>query len=147
MKNNGKLVSYFWHDNAPEDKALIKITNDSQWRLGIIAECTGKGKSHRNHLAELGFADIIGKARAMMVQANLPEEIKYKLCKECFNCSMYLSNLAVVTLNGKAADRYEHFHETKPIYAKHLRIWEKLVQYQWENWKVGNTGTPMIFVS
>ena len=57
----------------------------------------------------------------MMVQANLPEEIKYKLCKECFNYAMYLSNLAVVTLNGKAATRYEHFHEAKPHYAKHLR--------------------------
>ena len=35
---------------------------------------------------------------------------------------MYLSNLAVVTLNGKTATRYKHFHEAKPHYAKHLRI-------------------------
>ena len=72
----------------------------------------------RNQLSELRFADISGKARAVMVQANLPEEIKFKLCKECFNCTTYLSNLAVVTLNGKAAT-----HEAKPCYAMHLRIW------------------------
>ena len=77
----------------------------------------------RNQIAELGFADVGGKARAMMVQANLPEEIKYKLCKECFNCATYLSNLAVATLNKKAVTRYEHFHEAKPYYANHLRIW------------------------
>ena len=46
------------------------------------------------------IVDEIGMARAMMAQANLPEGLKYKLCKECFDCTAYLSNLAVVTLNG-----------------------------------------------
>ena len=59
----------------------------------------------------------------MIVQANLPKEIKYKLWKECFNCATYLSNLSVVTLKGKTATRHKHFHEAKPCYAKHLRIW------------------------
>ena len=91
--------------------------------LGMIMEYTGKGMPQRNELAELGFADVAEKARAMMVQANLPEEIKYKLCKECFNCATYLTNLTVVMLNRETATRYEHFHEAKPHYAKHLRIW------------------------
>ena len=65
----------------------------------MIMEYTGKGMPQRNQLAKLGFADVPGKARAMMVQANLSQKIKYKLCKEFFNCDMYLSNLAVVTLN------------------------------------------------
>ena len=60
-----------------------------------------------------------------MEQANLPKEIKYKLCKECFNCTVYLSNLAVVTLNGKTATRYELFHESKLCYAMHLIIWRE----------------------
>ena len=80
------------HNNAPKDKGLIKIANDLQWKLGITAEYTGKGMSQWNQLAELGLADITGKARAMMVKGNLLEEIKYKLCKECSNCVMYLSN-------------------------------------------------------
>ena len=102
---------------------MIKIAKDSQWELGITTKHTGKGTPQRNQLAKLGFADVVGKARAMMVQANLPEEIKYKLCNECLNCAMYLRNLAVVTLNGKTATRYKHFHEANPCYAKHLRIW------------------------
>ena len=104
--------------------------------------------SQRNQLAELGFTDIACKARAMMVKANLPGNIKYKLCKECFNCVTYLSNMAAVTLNGKAATRYEHFHEAKPHYAKHLRIWgEAGTVSMGKNGKVSNRGTPMIFIS
>ena len=55
-------------------------------------EYTGKGMPQRNQLAKLGFADIAGEARGMMFQADLPEEIKYKLCMECFNCATYLSS-------------------------------------------------------
>ena len=88
-----------------------------------MVEYTDKGKPQRNQLAELGFVDVTGIASAMMVQANLPEEIKYKLFKVCFNCATYLINLSVVTLNGKTATKYEHFHEAKPCYAKHLTIW------------------------
>ena len=57
-------------------------------------EYTDKVMQQKNQLAALGFTDITGKTRTMLVQANLLEEIKYKLCKECFNCAMYL---AVVT--------------------------------------------------
>ena len=82
-KNNGKQVMYIRYDNAPENKVLIKITNNSQWKIDITTEYTGKGMPQRNQLAKLGFSDITGNARAMMVQANLLEAIKYKLCKEC----------------------------------------------------------------
>ena len=102
---------------------MIKFANDLQWKLGITVEYIGGVKPQKNKLAELGFANIVGKARVIMVQANLPEEIKYKLCKECFNCATYLSNLAVVILNAKTATRYEHFHEAKLCYVKHQRIW------------------------
>ena len=93
-------MTYIGHINAQENKVLIKITNDSQWKLGITTEYTGKNTTQRNHITKLGSADIAGKARAMMVQANLPEEIIYKLSREYFNCATYLSNLAVVTFNA-----------------------------------------------
>ena len=71
-----------------------------------------------------------------MLQKNLPEEIKYKLCKECFNSAIYFSNLKVVTLN-----------EAKPCYAKHLRIWgEAGTVSMAKNGKGGNRGIPMIFI-
>ena len=43
-------------------------------------EYTRKGMPKRTQLTKLGFADIAGKVRAVMVQDNLPEEIKYNLC-------------------------------------------------------------------
>ena len=64
-KNNEKLVIYIRHDNTPENKVLINITNDLKWKLGITAVYTGKGTPHQNQLDELGSADIAGKARAM----------------------------------------------------------------------------------
>ena len=52
---------------------------------------------------------------------------------------MYLSNLSVVTLKDKTAIRYKHFHEEKPCYAKHLRIWGEAGTVSMEkNGKVGN---------
>ena len=66
-KNNEKPVTYIRHDNAPENKVLIKITNDLQWKLGITMEYTDKGMSQRNQLVEPRSTDIAGKARAMMV--------------------------------------------------------------------------------
>ena len=138
-KSNKKLVAYIWHVNAPANKVLIKITNDLQWKPGITAKYTGKGMPQRNQFAKLGFVTIVGKARAMMIQANMPEEIKYNLCKKCISCATYLSNLAVVILNGKTATRYEHFHEAKPCYAKHLRIWgEAGTVFMEKNGKGGN---------
>ena len=76
------------HDNAPEKKILMKITDDSQWKQHITAEKTRKGMPQQNQFTKLGFADIVGKTRAMMVHTNLLEEFEYKLCKQC-----YLSNL------------------------------------------------------
>ena len=73
-------ITYIRHNNEREHKVWIKIANGLQWKLGVTTEYTGKGMSQRNQIAEQGFKDITG---AMMVQANLPEEIRYKLCKEC----------------------------------------------------------------
>ena len=53
-----------WHiryDNAPENKVLIKIADDLQWKLGVTMEYTSKVMPQKNQLTELGFADITGK--------------------------------------------------------------------------------------
>ena len=76
-KNNGKLVMFIRHNDAPKNKVFIKIANELQQKLGVTMEYSEKGMPHSNQLAELGFADIAGKARTMVVQANLPEDIKY----------------------------------------------------------------------
>ena len=47
-RNNGKPVSYIRHNNALENKGLIKISNASQWKLDIITEYAGKGTPQRS---------------------------------------------------------------------------------------------------
>ena len=64
IQDSAKLVF------AAENKVLIKIANDSQWKLVVKMEYTRIGMLEWNQLAELGFADITGNARAIMVQAN-----------------------------------------------------------------------------
>ena len=145
-KNNGKLMTYVRHNNAWENKVLRKIANDSQWKLGIAVKCTGKGTPQRNQLAKLGFAYIASKARAMIVEANLLEEIKYKLCKECFNCAMYLSNLAMVTLNTKTATRYMHFHKQNHVIQALKNMGRRWYSVYRKNGKGGNRGIPMVFI-
>ena len=94
---------YIRHDNALECKVLIKVANALQWKLGLTVEYTKKSRPQQNQLTELRFIDVANKARAMMVQANLSAEIKYKFCGECFNCPTYLSNLSVVTLKQRTS--------------------------------------------
>ena len=47
---------YVRHDNALENKALIKVANDLQWKLGVTK--IGKGTPQRNQLVELGCVKI-----------------------------------------------------------------------------------------
>ena len=52
-----------------------------------------------------------------------------------------------MTLNRKTATKYERFHEAKPCYAKHIRIWgEAGTVSMVKNGKVGNRGIPMIII-
>ena len=40
----------------------LVASNDSQWKLGITMEYTGKGMPQRNQLAKLRLADVVGEA-------------------------------------------------------------------------------------
>ena len=104
----------------------------------------GKVTPQRNHLAELGFADLANKGRAMLISANLPQEVRFRLCKEAFNCATHLSNLAI---NKDGKSRYELFHNNKPKYAMYLREWgEAGTVKTGKNGKVGDRAISMMFV-
>ena len=78
---SGKITGNQYHTLSMTMHHRTMFWQNLQWKLSIITEYTGKGMPKRNQLVKLGFADVKGKARAVMVQANLPEEIKYKPCK------------------------------------------------------------------
>ncbi|MGH7955289.1 MAG: reverse transcriptase domain-containing protein [Gloeomargaritales cyanobacterium] len=122
-KNAGLKVKYIRLDNAGENKKLAQRTESSDWQLGITYEFTARDTPQQNHLAELAFAVLYNKGRAMMHKANIPKKIRYKLFREAFGCATDLDGLVVVKIDNKTATRYEHFFGKNPAFATHLRTW------------------------
>jgi len=122
-KQNGKEVKFIRLDNAGENKLLKTRADSSDWKLGIEFEFTGRDTPQRNHLAEVSFAVVASRGRAMMHRANVPLAIRYKVWKEAFKTATLLDGLVVIALDGKEATRYVHWNGHNPAFAKHLRIW------------------------
>ena len=103
---SGKVMENWWH--TLDTIMHIKITNDLQWKLGITTEYTGKGMPQSNQLAELRFADIAGKARAMMIgdlngiSTDYKLEITVKMDSDYAKCLDTRRSMtgSVVHLNG-----------------------------------------------
>ena len=120
---DGKPVKFIRCDNAGENKEFEKIANGHKWKLNLSFEYTGRATPQRNHLAELGFAIILPRAKAMMHAANVPEDVRPVLCKECINCSTMLDWLVAITLDGITKTRIEHWCGSLPQFSKGLRVW------------------------
>jgi hypothetical protein len=98
-KNMGLKVKFVLCDNAGENKKLAQRTKSSDWQFGINFEITGRDTPQRNHLAELGFAPLYNKGRAMMIKANLPKNARYLIYKEAFKTATMLDGLVVVDID------------------------------------------------
>ena len=120
---NGKVVKYIRLDDAGENLALQARAHSEAWKLNIEFEFTGRDTPQRNHLAELGFAVLANRGRAIMVRAHVPKDIRYLLWREAFKTATLLDGLQMVTIDGKEATRYEHWCGKNPDFAQHLRIW------------------------
>ena len=110
-------------DNAGENIALQTMTEAKEWQFGINFEYTARDTPQQNSLAEVGFASLASKGRALLHRANVPLDMRYKLWKAAFKTATLLDGLASITLDGKTATRYEHWSGTNPDFAQHLRIW------------------------
>jgi hypothetical protein len=78
----------------------------------------------QNHLAELGFAVLANRGRALMRnRENIPKILQYKLFKEAFKTATLLDALMVVKIDGEKRLRVEHWSVQKPEYAANLRTW------------------------
>jgi hypothetical protein len=75
----------------------------------------------QNHLAELGIAVTINKARAMMAAANIPLTIRYKIWKEAAKTAALFDGLMTVEINGVVKSRFQHAFGFNPNFAAHLR--------------------------
>jgi hypothetical protein len=122
-KQAGVPVKMVRCDNAGENKKVEERSMEAQWKLGIKFEYTARDTPQQNSLAEVGFTTIANQGRAMMIGANLPPEVRYKLFREAFSCATMLDWLVVVHLDGETKTRVEHWCSNLPAWAKALRTW------------------------
>jgi len=122
-KASGIPVKFIRLDNSGENQLLKIRADSSDWKLNVQFEFTGRATPQRNHLAELGFAVIANRGRAMMHRANVPLTDRYKLFKEAFKTATLLDGLVAITIDGKEATRYEHWCGKNPDFTAHLRVW------------------------
>lgn len=110
-------------------------------------EYTSRNTPQHNSRAETSFTTISGRARAMMNQANLPDEVRGKLSIQALTLATLLDGLVPIMINGKLATRDEHVYGSNPNWASKLRIFgEAGVVKEGKNGKSGNRGTTMLFV-
>jgi hypothetical protein len=88
------------------------------------AEFTPRATPQHNSLAETGFATLLKRARALLADANVPLELRYKLYTEVIRTAAKLDSLVVIKRQGMEKTRYEIFYQgIKPKWAAHLRTW------------------------
>ena len=78
-KDKGMPVKFVRLDNAGENTKLQKRCDSEAWKLAIDFEFTARDTPQQNHLAELGFAVLANRGRAIMHRANIPLNLRYKL--------------------------------------------------------------------
>jgi hypothetical protein len=104
-KDVGREVRYLRVDNTGENKLLQSCCESADWKFWIQPEYTASYTPQQNHLAELGFAILSNRGRAMMARANVPLEVRYKIWRHAFKTANLLDGLTVVTVGGKTARR------------------------------------------
>jgi hypothetical protein len=65
-KDAGLAVKYVRLDNAGENKGLKERIHGAAWKLPIEFEFTARDTPQQNHLAEVGFATLANRGRAIM---------------------------------------------------------------------------------
>ena len=122
-KTVGLAMKFCRLDNAGENKLLQKRCNSAKWQLGIEFEFMARDTPQQNHLAELGFAVLANRGRALMTRANVPMHYQFKLFKEAFKTATLLDALLIVEIDGEKKSRVEHWSGNKPEYALNLCTW------------------------
>lgn len=148
-KQNNKIVKFIRMDNAGENLKLRARAESVDWKLNVTFEMTARDTPQQNHLAELGFATLINKARALMAAAHVPDSIRYKLWREAITTATLLDGLQLVTVKSVTKTRYEHAFGVNPKFTHHLRTWgeagtvkTKLI----ETPKLADRGTACMFI-
>ena len=93
LETNGITITKFRCDDAGENKVFANWLEKS--RFNIQMEFTGAATPQQNGVVERAFSTLTGIMRAMMKEAGLAEELKYKLWAECMNTVTDLDGLLI----------------------------------------------------
>ena len=104
-------------DNSGENKSLQKECDKQN--LGIIFEFTAPGTPQQNSIAERRIPTLMGRARAMLIQAGLEPKHKGELMCEVISTATKLDNIMVRPERTKPPHTLFYGKDAK--YAKNLR--------------------------
>ena len=110
-------------DNSGENKSLQKECDKQN--LGIIFEFTAPGTPQQNSIAERRIPALMGRARAMLIQAGLEPKHKGELWCEVISTATKLDNIMVRPERTKPP--YTLFYGEDAKYAQSLRIFGEMV--------------------
>lgn len=136
-------------DNAGENQLLEQRCQSKDWKLGIKFEKTSRKTPQQNHLAEVGLATLANRARALMIRANLPHKLKFRLFREAYKTVALMDGFTVITINNVTATRFIHWCTRNPKFTHSLRTWGEAgtVTIKSNNMpKLANRGVQCVFV-
>ena len=123
-RERGKPVKYLRMDNGGENQKLEARLKSADWKLHPVIEYTTRDTPQHNHLAEVAIATIVQKGRTMMIEAKLPDEMKYLLQHKAMETAAKLDGMVIVTIDGQSKSRFEHWSSGQlPKFSAHVRNW------------------------
>ena len=122
-KQEGNEVKKIRCDNGGENIGLKSELSGSKWKLNPDFEFTARDTPQQNSRVEVGIYTIARRGIAMMINANVPKELRYKLWREAYTAATLLDSLVIIELDEKKATRIEHWGKPIPAFAYALRTW------------------------
>ena len=113
----GVDVKYIRLDNSGENRSLQKECEKQN--LGIIFEFTAPGTPQQNSVVERKTPTLMGRSRAMMIEAGFSQQDKRKFWCEVISTATKLDNIMVRKERTKPP--YTIFYNEEPKYKKYLR--------------------------
>ena len=104
-------------DNSGENRSLQKECEKQN--LGIIFEFTAPGTPQQNSVVERKIPTLMGRSRAMMIEAGFGQQDKRKFWCEVISTATKLDNIMVRKERTKPS--YTLFYNKEPKYKKYLR--------------------------
>ena len=149
MKAKGIPIRIIRMDPGGENERLKKRIESVEWQTlqPVDIEFTSRDTPQHNSRAETSFPYIAGLARASLGAANIPTDVRGKICLEAISHAIQVDGLVAVTVNGKTASRDEHVYGKLPNWTQNMHTFgEMAVVKEKKNKKLGDRGTKMMFV-